>query len=114
LYNKCKIPAILMLIFFALNASGQSPSASFSSNTTTGCAPLNVAFTNTSQGATTYLWDFGNGNTSTNANPSNVYLQIGNFNVRLIAIDQNGNRDTLIRDAYIQVLNPPTASFTIQ
>lgn len=113
-YYKVKIPAFLMLIFFAFDASAQSPSAGFSSNITSGCAPLNVAFSNSSQGATNYLWDFGNGNTSSNANPSNVYLQIGTYQVRLIAIDQNGNRDTLIRNAYIQVLTPPTASFSIQ
>ena len=50
----------------------QSPVASFSTTTSTGCAPLNVQFTSTSQNAISYSWDFGNGNTSVLQNPSNV------------------------------------------
>jgi len=97
----------------AVSAYAQSPTAQFTSNITSGCAPLNVSFNNTSSGATSYLWDFGNGNTSSNANPSNVYLQIGIYNVSLVAIAANGQRDTLIRNAYIQVLSPPVSSFQV-
>lgn len=41
------------------------PTASISSDVTTGFAPLTVNFTNTSLNASTYSWSFGNGSTST-------------------------------------------------
>jgi len=44
---------------------------------------LNVIFSNTSQNATTYLWDFGDGQTSTEANPTHVYAAPGNYTVKL-------------------------------
>ncbi|MEK7255147.1 MAG: choice-of-anchor B family protein, partial [Bacteroidota bacterium] len=37
-----------------------------------------VTFQNTSTGATSYTWDFGDGTTSTEANPSHTYAQNGN------------------------------------
>ncbi|MBK8424923.1 MAG: PKD domain-containing protein [Lewinellaceae bacterium] len=44
---------------------------------------LNVIFSNTSQNATTYLWDFGDGQTSTEANPTHAYAAPGNYVVKL-------------------------------
>ncbi len=44
---------------------------------------LNVIFSNTSQNATTYLWDFGDGQTSTEANPTHAYAAPGNYIVKL-------------------------------
>ncbi|MCH2231225.1 MAG: gliding motility-associated C-terminal domain-containing protein [Crocinitomicaceae bacterium] len=41
------------------------PIAEFSANTTQGCDPLEVTFTNTSQNTNSYYWDFDNGNTQT-------------------------------------------------
>ena len=45
------------------------PVAQFSASVTEGCDPVNVTFTNTSQNAQTYAWDFGNGQTSNSAGP---------------------------------------------
>ena len=45
------------------------PVAQFSASITEGCETLNVTFTNTSQNAQTYAWDFGNGQTSNSAGP---------------------------------------------
>lgn len=62
------------------------PQPSFVVNqNTTGCVQFNVQFTNTSVGATSYLWDFGNGNTSANANPSHNYSVPGVYTVTLNA-----------------------------
>lgn len=44
-----------------------------------------VSFTNTSSSADSFLWDFGDGDTSTKVNPLHTYNGVGNFNVRLIA-----------------------------
>jgi gliding motility-associated-like protein len=53
----------------------------------TGCAPYNAAFNNTSQGGQQFFWDFGDGTTSTAANPTHLYTLPGTYTVRLIAID---------------------------
>lgn len=45
-----------------------------------------VNFTNSSTGATTYSWDFGDSNSSTSANPSHTYTVAGDYTVKLTAI----------------------------
>ncbi len=57
------------------------PVANFTSNITGN----SVAFTNASEFATTYLWDFGDGNYSNDEHPVHVYSSNGNYNVTLIA-----------------------------
>lgn len=72
-------------------------------------APANVAFTNNSWNATTYAWDFGDGNTSTLANPVNTYLLPGTYNVTLIATG-SGNcigADTTVITGAVVVNNVP-------
>jgi len=47
-----------------------------------GCAPLSVTFNNTSNGSI-YLWDFGDGQTSTAFNPTHTFQKSGNYTVKL-------------------------------
>lgn len=49
-------------------------------------APCQVCFTNTSQNATSFQWDFGNGQTSTEKSPCVTYNERGTFTVKLTAI----------------------------
>ena len=58
--------------------------ASFTADPTTGIAPLTVNFTNASVGATSYSWDFGDSQTSTQTNPVNVFTT-GTYTVLLTA-----------------------------
>jgi gliding motility-associated-like protein len=54
-----------------------------------------VNFTNFSSGASTYEWNFGDGQTSTDVNPSNTYPSVEDtFVVQLIATSANGCKDT--------------------
>lgn len=46
-----------------------------------------ATFTNTSVGASTYTWDFGDGNTSNSTNPTNDYDLAGTYTVTLTAIN---------------------------
>ncbi len=66
---------------------------------TPACSPAKLNFTNTSQGATNYFWDFGNSITSTLTSPSQVYTNLfptnQNFVVSLISTNSNGCKDTL-------------------
>src|SRR5436853_2757491 len=77
------------------------PVASFTANQNSGCSPLNVQFNNTSTGAVSYFWDFGDGNTSTLANPSNIYSTAGSYTVSLVATSSLGQSDTLVSPGYI-------------
>jgi gliding motility-associated-like protein len=72
------------------------PTASFTPSNLLACnAPHTVNFTNSSVGATSYLWNFGDGNTSTNTNPTNTYNAVGVYGITLIATNTNGCSDTL-------------------
>jgi gliding motility-associated-like protein len=50
--------------------------AGFTNDAVPGCAPLDVQFTNMSTGADTYLWDFGDGTTSTDTGPSHIFVNL--------------------------------------
>jgi gliding motility-associated-like protein len=78
-----------------------------------GCAPYDAYFNNTSLGGHDYLWDFGDGTTSTEMSPTHRYDNIGTYNIRMIVIDSNtcNKRDTL--DFSIVVHIKPTAAFSV-
>ncbi len=50
-----------------------------------------------------YLWEFGDGETSTDENPHHSYKDSGYFSVSLTVTDDRGNTDTLTREEYIFV-----------
>lgn len=77
--------------------------AAFTSNTTGNCyVPLQVQFTDRSSNATSRLWDFGDGNTSTAMSPSHTYTTAGEYTVRLIVSSSCGADTTEVID-YIKV-----------
>jgi outer membrane protein OmpA-like peptidoglycan-associated protein len=64
-----------------------------SANPTSGTAPLTVSFEGTVSGGcppATYAWDFGDGSTSSDRNPSHTYEAEGNYTVSLTATDSEG------------------------
>lgn len=108
--NKLLIAALLMFVSHALKA--QNPVASYGSDKQAGCSPLTVQFINTSSNAVSYFWDFGNGATSTLANPVIVFSSVGNYTVRLVAYGSSGNADSLVKTNYISVSTNPVANFS--
>lgn len=76
---------------------------SFSVQTTQGCAPFTINFNNTSQGALGYLWDFGDGSTSNEVNPTHVYPQPGIYPVSLTALNEQkcNKSDVVSADIYV-------------
>ncbi|KKG09770.1 PGF-pre-PGF domain-containing protein, partial [Methanosarcina sp. 2.H.A.1B.4] len=87
-----------------------APVASFTSDLTTGFAPLNIAFTDTSTGLpTSWAWDFGDGSTSDNRNPTHTYSAGGSYNVNLTVSNEYG---TDSKTAVIVVLQLPVADFS--
>ncbi len=69
----------------------------------TGTAPLTVTFANSSTGATSYEWGFGDSITSTVVSPTHVYTQPGAYTITLTAQGPGGT-DIISRPAYIEAL----------
>ena len=85
---------------------------------TGGCIPFSPTFNDasTAEGSSTIIdwqWNFGNGASSTDQNPSYSYPSIGTYEVSLIVTDDNGCDSTAVKTDYITVSSPPTASFTV-
>jgi Zn-dependent metalloprotease len=86
--------------------------ADFVANGVYSCsAPFTVNFTNLSSNDLTNSWNFGDGNTSTNTNPSNTYLNPGIYSVQLTATSPCGT-NSITKNAYITVSTPPTPTVT--
>lgn len=81
-----------------------APLAALVANVTSGAGPLSVQFTSNSTGTiTSYLWDFGDGNTSTLRNPTHVYSTPGTYDVSLTVTGPSGLTNTGTRSGYIVV-----------
>ena len=90
------------------------PVASFAASVTSGAAPLALNFQNSSTGTiTSYAWTFGDGTTSTVANPAHVYSAVGVYSVAL-TVTGPGGTNTQTRTNYVTVTAPPppVAQFT--
>jgi len=92
--------------------AGNPPTAEFSANTISGEAPLEVQFTDLSaDNPTSWLWNFGDGSTSTAQNPSYTYHVPGMYTVSLTATNSYGS-DTVTKVDYITV-NEPSVEITL-
>lgn len=93
------------------------PVAAVGSDLTAGCAPLCVNFDDLSTinapgVITSWTWDFGDNNTSTQQNPNHCYNTPGIYNVTLTVTTGDGCSNTIVMNAYIEVYANPVASFT--
>lgn len=77
-----------------------------------GCRPLDVQFVNNSQFSDTYLWNFGDGATSTQQSPNYTYYNAGTYTVTLTAFGPGG-QDTQTQQQIIEVYQLPNAFFTV-
>lgn len=84
--------------------------ANYDLSATGGCPPLTVDFTNQSTNAVTYLWDFGDGSTSPQENPTHVYQSPGMYDVTLYAFGVSGNVSVSTPNQ-VAVYPTPTANF---
>jgi len=83
----------------------------FTADVIEGVYPLTVTFTNNSENADSYSWDFGDGNTSTEVNPEHTYSNIGSYTVKLTASNADFT-ETKVKANYIMVKSPdPIADF---
>ncbi|MEO9211032.1 MAG: PKD domain-containing protein, partial [Ginsengibacter sp.] len=89
-FIKIDTPAIPKFTASEVNFCNAPASVQFA-NTTTGKAPL------------TFMWDFGDGNTSSLVNPNHVYNNKGNYTVILTVTNSTGCKDTLTKTNFVQI-----------
>lgn len=97
---------------FKISLAPPVTSASFTNTPSSGCYPVDVDFNNESGNAVAYSWDFGDGTTSTEENPSHTYNEPGEYTITLVAyVDGDcGVNDTVT--TVVTVYDYPVAGFT--
>ncbi|MDR2855913.1 MAG: PKD domain-containing protein [Methanomicrobiales archaeon] len=78
------------------------PVAMFEATPLAGSVPLHVAFTDISIGPpTAWIWEFGDGEASTERNPVHTYTTPGLYSVTLKVENEEGGSNSIIREHYI-------------
>jgi PKD repeat protein len=84
------------------------PAAAFSATPESGNAPLTVVFSDESlegsDAVTSFLWDFGDGSTSDEADPTHTYAQAGVYDVSL-RVETAAGEDTTLAEDFITALD---------
>ncbi|NTW26591.1 MAG: PKD domain-containing protein, partial [Lentimicrobium sp.] len=114
--KKILIYLIILLPGFILSSCetyelGNPPASTVSDFTFTannsGYAPCVVTFTNNSLNASGYLWDFGNGQTSTDPNPVVSYDTPGLYSVTLTCTPENDvHYNKLVKTVVVNIKDP--------
>ena len=109
-FNDAHVPNPASIRRIRYIVGNQPPTAVASANTTSGQAPLPVTFSSSGSvdpegGSLTYSWTFGDGATSSQANPTHTYQAPGQYTARLTVSD--GVNSTLSNDLTIRVGSPP-------
>lgn len=77
-----------------------------------GCVPYNAVFNNTSLGGTSFVWDFGDGSTSTDVSPTHLYANAGTYNIKLVAFDTSSCNKVDSTTFTVTVSPNPIAAFS--
>ncbi len=96
---------LIISVFFLSSCSEDSSptdelSVTFTMDKANSRVGETIIFTNTSQYATSYGWDFGDGNSSTEENPTHSYSSAGKFTIILTA---NGDEGSETAAKYITI-----------
>ena len=90
------------------------PLAAFTADQVLGCPGLAVRFSNTSTDGVSYLWDFGDGTTSTEFEPQHVFnADKEYYTITLTATNILGCTYTAVMPQYIHIVAPPIAAFNV-
>jgi gliding motility-associated-like protein len=77
-----------------------------------GCTDLTVQFTSLSIYAETFIWNFGDGATSSEENPSHTYSSPGNYTVSLLVAGTGGN-DISVQEDIVHAYPHAEADFSV-
>jgi len=87
------------------------PIALFDFSNASGCPPLPVTFTNKSIFGSKFIWDFGDGDTSSEMHPIHKYSKSGFYTVKLTAVEGGMCIDTISKSKIIEVFPKPYSNF---
>lgn len=94
----------------------EKPIVQFGAGNTKGCYPLPVQFLDSTFSAdssiSSWLWDFGDGITSSLKNPNHTYTTAGNFNVTLQIGNKSGCLSSITKTSFVQINTGVLAKFT--
>ena len=91
----------------AINACGSgAPVVNFYYSAQGSTVPLTVTFNDRSLNAVSWLWDFGDGATSTQQNPVHVYTTAGDYVITLTVTGQGGATNTMSQNIHVGSANP--------
>jgi len=107
------VPVVIALAHPLTPAPAPSaPVAAFTAEPTTGAAPLEVAFADLSQHLpTSWLWEFGDGASSSERHPVHTYAAAGSYDVTLTATNASGSDATTVAAAVEVAPAPPSLVF---
>jgi PKD repeat protein len=92
-----------------------APSISFSASSTAVCPAIPITFISTSianyPGPMTYIWNFGDGSSSTANSPVYAYFSPGSYNTTLFARNNAGCISSLGKPGYVTIYAPATVGF---
>ncbi|MFT4023183.1 MAG: PKD domain-containing protein [Flavihumibacter sp.] len=93
-----------------------SPQADFTVNQSIACVPATINFTDHSTDpsgspVTSYLWDFGDGTTSTEANPSHTFSNVGYYNVSLTVTGSGGCTNMKLKQRVVRMIGSVAPNF---
>jgi gliding motility-associated-like protein len=104
--NYCNSPdSAVITLRIATNVKAQFETPPY------GCVPYNAVFSNTSQGGQQFVWDFGDGTTSTDDSPTHLYTVPGTYVIKMIATDTSTCNKIDSTSFTITVSPNPTAAF---
>lgn len=91
-----------------------TPTSNFTYTPSIGSAPLTVAFTDQSMGSpTSWLWDFGDGTTSSVQNPTHVFIDPGTYTLTLTATNYAGSHSVSQTVTVTPAATAVTSTFTV-
>ncbi|MDD2205643.1 MAG: PKD domain-containing protein [Bacteroidales bacterium] len=86
-FNNLLVIGFIAIVFTSCQ---KEPTVAFTPSATSVIVDEIINFTNNSVDASNYLWDFGDGSTSEETNPSHSYIKVGTYTVTLTAYSKNG------------------------
>jgi len=103
----------VILLIFVFGAKAQNP-CTITVSINSGCIPLPVKFTfstTNSSPVATYLWDFGDGDSSSQASPTHIYKAHGNYYGKVTVTFANHTTCTVTITKPITIFSSPNADF---
>ena len=112
-----KLTLLILSLIISFSNLAQAPIADFSASPLVACVGEAILFTNTSSSnggseIQELVWDFGDGNSSSEESLSHAYSLPGTYTVSLVVTNANGDADPEVKDSYLTILPTPNADFS--